>query len=64
MPPLFLKEKEKKEIRENVHISTSSILNKTKITLKQETLCVVTITMICSTYNPGHYILELYIILV
>ena len=29
MPPLFLKEKDKKEIRENVQISTSSMLNKT-----------------------------------
>ena len=36
MPPLFLKEKDKKEIRENVQISTSSFLNKTNITLKQE----------------------------
>ena len=49
MLPLFLKEKDKKEIRENVQISTSSILNKTNITLKQETLSVVTIMMICST---------------
>ena len=38
MSQLFLKEKDKKEIRENVQISTSSILNKTNITLKQETL--------------------------
>ena len=49
MPPLFLSEKDKKEIRENVQISTSSILNKTNITLKQETLCFVTIMTIWST---------------
>ena len=49
MTQLFLKEKDKKEARENVQISTSPILNKTNITLKQETLCVVTITMIYST---------------
>ena len=34
MPPLFLKEKYKKEIKENVYISTWSFLNKTNITLK------------------------------
>ena len=39
MPALFLKEKEKKEIKEHVPISTSSFLNKTNITLKQETCC-------------------------
>ena len=49
MLPLFLKEKDKKEIRENVQVSTSSFLNKTNITLKQETLRVLTIMMICST---------------
>ena len=49
MTQLLLKEKDKKEVRENVQISTSPILNKTNITLKQETLCVVTITMIYST---------------
>ena len=32
MPPLFLKEKDKKEIRENVQISTAPFLNKTNIT--------------------------------
>ena len=37
----FLKEKDKKEIRENVQILTSSFLNKTNVTLKQETLRVV-----------------------
>ena len=36
MSPLFLKEKDKKEITEQVQISTSSFLSKT--TLKQETL--------------------------
>ena len=36
MPPLFLKKKDKKEITENVQISTSSFFNKTNITLKQE----------------------------
>ena len=36
---LFLNEKDKKTIRENVQIN---------VTLKQETLRVVTITMICS----------------
>ena len=41
MLPLFLKEKDKKEIRENVQISTLSFLNKTNKTLKQETLNVV-----------------------
>ena len=58
MPLLFLKEKNKKGIRENVQISTSSILNKTNITLKQKMLYVVTITMICSTYNNLHKMLE------
>ena len=48
MAPIFLNEKDKKEIRENVQISTSSFLNKTNITLKQETQRVVTIAMICS----------------
>ena len=38
MSPLFLKEKDKKEITEQVQISTSSFLNKTNMTLKQETL--------------------------
>ena len=42
MPPIFLKEKDKQEKIENVQISTSSFLNKTNITLKQETLRVVT----------------------
>ena len=45
MPPLFLKEKYKKEIRENVQISTFSFLNKTNKYLKQETLHVVKVTM-------------------
>ena len=44
----FLKEKDKKEIRENVQILTSSFLNKTNVTLKQETLRIVRIAMICS----------------
>ena len=48
MPPLFSKKKDKKEIGEKVQISTSSSLNKTN-NLKQETLLVVTITMIYST---------------
>ena len=48
MAPLFLKEKDKKEIKENVQISTSSFLNKINTTLKQETLRVATIAMICS----------------
>ena len=34
MPPVFLKEKDKKEIKENVQISTSSFLNKTNITAR------------------------------
>ena len=38
MPRLILTEKDKKEIRENVQISTSFFLNKTDKTLKQESL--------------------------
>ena len=34
---LFLKGKDKKETRANIQISASSFLNKTNITLKQET---------------------------
>ena len=34
MPPLFLKEKDKKKMKEKVQISTSSFLDKTNITLK------------------------------
>ena len=49
MPPLFLKEKDREKIKESAYILTSSFLNKTKITLKQETLRVVTVTMICFT---------------
>ena len=49
MSPLFLKEKNEKEIKEHVQISASSFLNKTNIILKQETLRVITITMICFT---------------
>ena len=49
MPLLFLKEKIKEKVQENVWILTLPFLNKTNITLKQETLRVVTITMICST---------------
>ena len=49
MPALFLKEKDKKEIKEHVQISTSSFLNKTSLTLKKEMLRVVTITMIRPT---------------
>ena len=49
MSPLFLNEKDKKEMRENLQISTSSMLSKTNITLKQAALCVVTITMIYFT---------------
>ena len=49
MPLLFLKEKDKKETRENFQISSSFFLKKTNITLKQETLRVVTVTMIYST---------------
>ena len=45
MPQLFLKEKDKKEIRENFQISNSTFLNKTNKTLKQEILHVVRITM-------------------
>ena len=52
MSPLFLNEKDKKEMRENVQISTSSMLSKTNITLKQAALCVVTITMICLPSFP------------
>ena len=49
MPLLFLKEKVKEKVQENVWILTLPFFNKTNITLKQETLRVVTITMICST---------------
>ena len=34
MPPAFLKEKDKKEIKENVQISTSSFLNKTNLRVR------------------------------
>ena len=53
MAPLFLKENDKKEMRENVQISASYSLNKTNITLKQETPRVVTITMICSNHSQN-----------
>ena len=59
----FLKEKDNKEIIENVQISTSALLNKTNITLKQEMLCVVTMTMICCANNHFHNILRLFDIL-
>ena len=49
MPLLFLKEKVKEKVQENVWILTLPFLNKTNITLKQETLRFVTVTMICST---------------
>ena len=35
MPPPFLQEKDKKEIKEHVQISTSPFLNKTNITLQE-----------------------------
>ena len=41
--------KKSKKKSEKTLDSTSSILNKTNVTLKQETLSVVTITMIYST---------------
>ena len=48
MYPLLLMENNKKEIRANVQISSSSFLNKINLTLKQESLRVVTTAMICS----------------
>ena len=50
MTPLFLKEKEKQEIRENVQISTLPFLKDETNLTKTKTLRVVTITMICSTW--------------
>ena len=50
MSLLFLKVTEKNETNGNIQISTSSFLNKTNVPLKQETVRVVTIAMICYIY--------------
>ena len=48
MTPLFLNEKDKKKITENVQNSTSSFLYKTNKILKQEMLHVLTnLMMLC-----------------